>query len=128
MTKNNFNFTWTNYNNEISNLFLANSYLPARSLSENDVILLFVPFYKFEACKVFPVPHCLLDQCFIRTSKITIYFIWYNSVIPNSFLPRRSSSLHPCVFCHNIFPFQIEIWFELGIFSSRDKINLNANN
>lgn len=95
-------------------------YLPTRSFREYDIVLVFVPisFYKFDASKILPVPHCLLKEGLVHSAKISVYFVRYNAVVPHPLLPSGSSSGYSTVAVvvpvirYRVFPFEIEVWLE----------------
>lgn len=71
---------------------LANS--PARSLREEYIIRMLRGYSldKFNASKVLPVSHGLLEEGFVRPGKIPIDLVRDHPVVPHAFLPGRRGS------------------------------------
>lgn len=77
-------------------LHAVQSYLPTGSLRERYVVrmVLHGPFDKFNAREIFPMFHRLFEQSFMFSTKISIYFVGNDSVVPNSFLSCSRRSRH----------------------------------
>lgn len=76
----------------------AKRLLPTRPLGEHNVIrvLVRITFDELNTCEIFPMPHGLFEQCFMRTAEAAVDLVRYYPEIPYPFFSCRGRSPSPC--------------------------------